>query len=161
MDGGFQSVDACATVSADGLVAISAKKLPPAWNTVFRRFRRRAEAIVFKCIFNSICDAQDLEDIPADATVLGADRCAWQPGRRFARRPGQRSGITGVPDLFDELTFNPQMADKAFHRTTCAPSGIAVYHGRIAKMVAGSGLGVFVAARAVHRKAARVGAIAR
>ena len=33
---------------------------------------------------------------------------------RFALLPGQRSEITGVPDLIEGLSFNALMADKAF-----------------------------------------------
>ena len=33
---------------------------------------------------------------------------------RFKLLPGQRSEITGVPDLIDGLTFDAMMADKAF-----------------------------------------------
>ena len=36
---------------------------------------------------------------------------------RFALLPGQRSEITGVPDLIEGLTFNALMADKAFDAT--------------------------------------------
>ena len=73
------------------------RDLPPgfgAWNSVFRRFRRWAEADVFQRIFDAISGEPDFEYVLVDGTIISAHRHASgaKGGLEIRRSGAQRAG---------------------------------------------------------------------
>ena len=73
------------------------RDLPPgfgAWNSVFRRFHRWAEADVFQRIFDVISGEPDFEYVLVDGTIISAHRqasCA-KGGLEIRRSGAQKAG---------------------------------------------------------------------
>ena len=73
------------------------RDLPPgfgAWNSVFRRFRRWAEADVFQRVFDAISGEPDFEYVLVDGTIINAHRPASgaKGGIEIRRSGAQRAG---------------------------------------------------------------------
>ena len=73
------------------------RDLPPgfgAWNSVFWRFRRWAEADVFQRIFDAISGEPDFEYVLVDGTIINAHRPASgaKGGIEIRRSGAQRAG---------------------------------------------------------------------
>ena len=73
------------------------RDLPPGfgpWNSVFRRFRRWAEADVFQRIFDAISGEPDFEYVLVDGTIISAHRQASgaKRGLEIRRSGAQRAG---------------------------------------------------------------------
>ena len=73
------------------------RDLPPgsgAWNSVFRRFRRWAEADVFQRIFDVISGEPDFEYVLVDGTIISAHRQAsGAKGGLEIKRSGAQKGV--------------------------------------------------------------------
>ena len=73
------------------------RDLPPgfgAWNSVFRRFRRWAEAVVFQRIFDVISGEPDFEYVLVDGTIISAHQKASgaKGGLEIRRSGAQKAG---------------------------------------------------------------------
>ena len=73
------------------------RDLPPgfgAWNSVFRRFRRWAEADVFQRIFDAISGEPDFEYALVDGTIISAHQKASgaKGGLEIRRSGAQKAG---------------------------------------------------------------------
>ena len=73
------------------------RDLPPgfgAWNSVFRRFRRWAEADVFKRIFDVISGEPNFEYVLVDGTIISAHQKASgaKGGLEIRRSGAQKAG---------------------------------------------------------------------
>ena len=73
------------------------RDLPPgfgAWNSVFRRFRRWAEADVFQRIFDAISGEADFEYVLVDGTIISAHQKASgaKGGLEIRRSGAQKAG---------------------------------------------------------------------
>ena len=73
------------------------RDLPPgfgAWNSVFRRFRRWAEADVFQRIFDAISGEADFNYVLVDGTIISAHRQAGgaKGGLAIKRSGAQKAG---------------------------------------------------------------------
>ena len=73
------------------------RDLPPgfgAWNSVFRRFRRWAEADVFQRIFDVISGEPDFEYVLVDGTIISAHQKASgaKGGLEIRRSDAQKAG---------------------------------------------------------------------
>ena len=73
------------------------RDLPPsfgAWNSVFRRFRRWAEADVFQRIFDVISGEPDFEYVLVDGTIISAHQKASgaKGGLEIKRSGAQKAG---------------------------------------------------------------------
>ncbi len=113
------------------------------WNSVFRRFRRRAEGGVFERIFKEISGTPDFEYAMIDGTIVQAHQKASgaKGGLRnqaigrshgglttkivalvdalgnlsnFVFLPGQAHDMKGVEPLIDGVAFDALWANKAF-----------------------------------------------
>jgi len=107
------------------------------WNSVFRRFRRWAEAGIFDRLFDVLKGEADFEYVLIDGTIVSVRQRGTEAqaiGRskgglttkivamvdalgnlvRFVLLPGQRNDMVGVQPLIKDMTFSALLADKAF-----------------------------------------------